>query len=100
MQAQTHTDQTAMAFVIPKNDPSKAQLRLANADWQSLTQQPRIRIDVLIDGQAQPLKPVETFSAEGKAGVIIPFGKNYAPRLFRDQSTVAVDYRDNTLLIL
>lgn len=99
MQAQT-SDGTAMGFLVSKTDTSRAELRLASSDWRSLTATAKIRVEVLINGQAQLLKPVDTFSIDGRSGLVIPFGKDYATRIFRERVTLAVVYRANTLLIL
>lgn len=99
MRAQTR-DGTSMDLSVFKSDPSRAQLRLANADWRSLTETRTVRVDVLINGQKQSLRPVETFSHDRSSGIVIPFGKDYATRIFREQVTFAVIYRTNTLVIL
>jgi len=99
MQAQTR-DGTAMGLLVLKSDPSRAQLRLANADWRTLAERPKVRVSVLINGRDQSLRPVDTFSLDGRSGIVIPFGKNYTTRIFREQVTLAVVYRADTLVIL
>jgi hypothetical protein len=99
MRAQTR-DGTSLNLSVFKSDPSRAQLRLANSDWRSLTETRTVRVDVLINGQNQSLRPVETFSRDGRSGIVLPFGKDHATKIFREQVTFAVIYRTNTLVIL
>lgn len=93
-------DQTTIWFSVQKSDPDKAELRLANANWQGLRAKPRVKIDVMINGQSQMLKPVQTFAADAESGIVVPFGKGYLRQVFAQAATIYVSYESTKLLLL
>lgn len=98
MQA-TLRDQTTIALTMSKGDPRRAQLRLAHPNWQSLAQQPKIRVSVAINGSQQRMDPVPTFSGASGSGMSITFGTARVQRMFALGATIWVAYRSTDLLI-
>lgn len=93
-------DQTSIWFSVQKSDPERAELRLGNANWQGLRSKPRVKVDVLINGQGQMLKPVQTFTEGVEAGIVVPFGKGYLRQVFARNATIYVTYESTQLLLL
>jgi hypothetical protein len=93
-------DRTQIAFSIGKNAPDQTEMRVGHANWRSLAAQPNVKVDLLLNGARQMIKPVPTFSAANATGVTIPFSTARAQELFTRGATVTVRYRSTTLLIV